>query len=54
VKERRRRDKGKRDQVCGWGNRREAQRTRRMNGNMQSLGVGGGGGASRLYQKPGR
>jgi hypothetical protein len=37
----------------GVGDNREAQRARRMNGNMQPVGVGDGGGPSRKYQRPG-
>jgi hypothetical protein len=37
------RRKGEQDQGCG-GGRREAQRTRRINGNIQPLGEEGSGG----------
>ena len=41
------------DYVWGEGDRREAQRARRMNENMQLLGVGGYIRTSRNPQRPG-
>ena len=45
--------KGKQDQIWGGGDRREAQKAKRMNGNNQPPGVGGGG-PSREYQRLGK
>ena len=48
----RKRRKGEQDQVWGRGDRRDAQRAKRINGNKQPQEVGGGG-PSREYQRPG-
>jgi hypothetical protein len=42
------------DQVLGGGNRTEVLRVSRKNGNSQPPEVGGWGGPSRMYQRPGR
>jgi hypothetical protein len=48
-------ERGNRITYLGVENRKDAQRTRRMNGNIQFLMVGGKGGVggSRKLQKPG-